>query len=123
MMCGWNLTFFAVFMLLQFVSSTLPPSPSLSCFPNKTEVTVKKRLEDWLAKVLGESFPFEMELRVEDGGMSEGDDEGGKGEKEAGEDLKGGKEVGENFKGDFLRLRGKTGFFELDQVFTCDIDC
>ena len=109
MMCGWNLTFF-VFMLLQFVSSTLPPSPSLSCFPNKTEVTVKKRLEDWLAKVFGESFPFEMELRVEDGGMSEEDDEGGRGKKE-------------NFKGDFLRLRGKTGFFELDRVFTCDKDC
>ena len=113
MMCGWNLTFFAAFMLLQFVSSTLPPSPSLSCFPNKTEVTVKKRLEDWLAVVFGESFPFEKEPCVGDRGMSEGDDEGGRGEKEPGEDL----------KGDFLRLQGKTGFFELDQVFTRDKDC
>ena len=74
---------------------------------------MKERLEGWLEKVFGESFPFEKEPWVEDGGVLEGDDEGGRGEKE---------EAGADFKGDILRLRGKTGFFELNQVFTCDID-
>ena len=103
-MCGWSLTLFAS-ILLQFCSTfasfTLPPSPSLSCFPTKAEVTVKERLEDWLAKVFGESFPFEEEPRVEEGGVSEEED---------GQD----REAEE--RDILLRLRGKTGFFELDQV-------
>ena len=109
MMCGWSLTFSAS-ILLQFCSTfasfTLSPSPSLSCFPTKAEVTVKERLEDWLAKVFGESFPFEEDPGVEEGGVSEEQD---------GQDRKA--EDWGDFKRDILlRLRGKTGFFELDQV-------
>ena len=109
MMCGWSLTFFASIFLqfcYTFASFTLSPSPSLSCFPTKAEVTVKERLEDWLAKVFGESFPFEEEPRVEEGGVSEEQD----GQDREAEDRG-------DFKRDILlRLRGKTGFFELDQV-------
>ena len=66
-------------------------------------MTVKERLEDWLSKVFGESFPFEEEPRHEEG-EEDSTKEDGRGKEEKG------------FKGAILRLRGKTGFFELDQV-------
>ena len=107
MMCAWNFTFFASILLQNFSSFASPTSPSLSCFPLGAEVTVKERLEDWLSKVFGEFFPFEKEPgveREEEGRIKED----GRGKEE--------KEEGEDFKGAILRLRGKTGFFELDQV-------
>ena len=30
----------------------------MSCFPSKVEETVRTRLENWLAKIFGEAFPF-----------------------------------------------------------------
>ena len=108
-MCAWNFTFFALILLYHissFASST--SSSSLSCFPVKAKVTVKERLEDWLSKVFGEAFPFENKPRVEEGGMSL---EEGSIKKDDKED-----EEGEGVKRKILRLRGKTGFFELDQV-------
>ena len=113
MTSGWNFTFFASILLQlisSFASSTLQPSPSLSCFPNKEEVAVKERLEDWLAIVFGESFPFEKDPWVEKRGESEEDDSQ-ENEAEEGEEGEG------DFKGDIFRLRSKTGFFELEQVF------
>ena len=109
-MCAWNFTFFASLLLQHFSSfaSTSSSSPSLSCFPLKAEVTVKERLEDWFSKVFGEAFPFEKEPRVEEGGMSEEEDRIKKDKKE--------NEEGQDVERGILRLRGKTGFFELDQV-------
>ena len=116
-MCAWNFTFFALILLQNFssfassTSANLPPSPSLSCFPLEAEVSVKERLEDWLSKVFGESFPFEKEPRVEEGGESKQEDR----VKEDGHRTQGKEEV-EDIKGGISRLRGKTGFFELDKV-------
>ena len=110
-MCVWNFTFFVLILLYHissFASST--SSSSLSCFPVKAKVTVKERLEDWLSKVFGEAFPFENKPRVEEGGMSLEEESIKKDDKEyeEGEDV--------DVKQRILRLRGKTGFFELDQV-------
>jgi len=108
-MCAWNFTFFALILLYHissFASST--SSSSLSCFPVKAKVTVKERLEDWLSKVFGEAFPFENKPRVEEGGMSLEEESIKKDDKEY--------EEGEDVKRRILRLRGKTGFFELDQI-------
>ena len=78
---------------------------------------VKERLEDWLSKVFGEHFPFEMEPRHLNGAKKT--KEGG------GEDFRIFKDELENKmsqdnmlgRDGVLGLRGKTGFFELDQVF------
>ena len=110
-MCAWNFTFFASLLLQHFSSfaSTSSSSPSLSCFPLKAEVTVKERLEDWFSKVFGEAFPFEKEPRVEGEGMSEEEDSMKKDEKDEDEE-------GQDVERGILRLKGKTAFFELDQV-------
>ena len=83
---------------------------------------VKERLEDWLSKVFGEHFPFEMEPRHLEGAKKK--KEGG------GEDFRIFKDELENkmsqdnmlgreggVRDGVLWLRGKTAFFELDQVF------
>ena len=105
-MCAWNFTFFASLLLQHYFSfaSSSSSLPSLSCFPLKAEVTVKERLEDWFSKVFGEAFPFEKEPRVE-----EEEDRIKKDEKDEDEE-------GQDVERGILRLRGKTGFFELDQV-------
>ena len=81
---------------------------------------VKERLEDWLSKVFGEHFPFEMEPRHLDGAKKNKEDGG-----EEMEDFWIFKDELENKmsqdnmlgRDGVLGLRGKTGFFELDQVF------
>ena len=126
-MCARNLIFFVAILFNFFSSfalnSTLPTSASRSCFPMEAEVSaVKERLEDWLSKVFGEHFPFEMEPRHLNGAKKT--KEGG------GEDFRIFKDELENkmsqdnmlgraggVRDGVLGLRGKTGFFELDQVF------
>ena len=81
---------------------------------------VKERLEDWLSKVFGEHFPFEMEPRHLDGAKKNKEDGG-----EEMEDFWIFKDELENKmsqdnmlgRDGVFGLRGKTGFFELDQVF------
>ena len=129
-MCARNLIFFVAILFNFFSSfalnSTLPTSASRSCFPMEAEVSaVKERLEDWLSKVFGEHFPFEMEPRHLDGAKKK--KEGGGEEME---DFRIFKDELENkmsqdnmlgraggVRDGVLGLRGKTGFFELDQVF------
>ena len=129
-MCARNLIFFVAILFNFFSSfalnSTLPTSASRSCFPMEAEVSaVKERLEDWLSKVFGEHFPFEMEPRHLDGAKK--NKEGGGEEMEdfwifkdelenkMSQDNMLGREGG--VRDGVLGLRGKTGFFELDQVF------
>ena len=80
-MCARNLIFFVAILFNLFSSfalnSTLPTSASRSCFPMEAEVSaVKERLEDWLSKVFGEHFPFEMEPRHLDGAKKNKEDGG-----------------------------------------------
>ena len=86
---------------------------------------VKERLEDWLSKVFGEHFPFEMEPRHLDGAKKNKEDGGEEMEdfwifkdeleNKMSQDNMLGREGG--VRDGVLWLRGKTGFFELDQVF------
>ena len=121
-----NLILFVAILFYSFSSfasnatlATLPTTASLSCFPLEAEKTVKERLEDWLSKVFGKHFPFDMEPRHKDrGGREEMKDscvdEMDELESGMSQDNMEWQEGG--VKDGVFRLRGKTGFFELDQV-------
>ena len=97
----------------------------MSCFPSKVEETVRTRLENWLAKIFGESFPFGDVLEA-DFPPRAGGSEKNKGE---GELLKlkttrvfDKEDAREGLADDFKQVNSKfssatSRFLELDQVF------